>query len=219
MSRRRPPLRKLPLLDRGGENDYRHSMGLPNKLTAVRLVLSPVIFLVFFIPLWTGKLSVASVPVLWVLFLTIETTDILDGHLARLWDQVSEIGKLLDPFADVISRLTYFLCFTGIGLMPIWILAVLVYREVAITFLRLVMSRRGIAMGASIWGKLKAVTYAVSGVVGFLVISLERLSLFPFFTKPGTDLAVGLFVLAAVTSVGSFVTYLRTVLQSEQQAR
>lgn len=191
-------------------------MGLPNKLTVVRLILSPLLFVVFFIPAWTGHFRVSSVIVIWIVFIVIETTDILDGHLARKWDQISDVGKVLDPFADVVSRITYFICFTGVGVMPIWVLTILIYRELGVTFLRLLQIRKGIAMAASVWGKLKAVTYAVSGVAGFIVVSLDRLSWLTSALATFKLLAQLVFVLAAVASVGSFFAYLNSILKSQK---
>jgi len=193
-------------------------MGLPNKLTIVRLILSPLLFVAFFIPVWSGSFQIASIALVWFFFLVIETTDILDGHLARKWDQISDIGKVLDPFADVVSRMTYFICFTGVGVMPIWVLTILIYRELAVTFMRLLQIRKGIAMAASVWGKLKAVTYAVSGVAGFLVISFSRLGWLSTLKPTFTLLAQIIFVLAAVASVGSFLTYVGAIRKSEKPA-
>lgn len=191
-------------------------MGLPNKLTIVRLILSPLLFVIFFIPVWTGSYAIPSLVVVWVFFLIIETTDVLDGHLARKWDQISDIGKVLDPFADVISRITYFICFTAIGLMPIWVLTILIYREFAVTFLRLLQIRKGVAMAASMWGKLKAVTYSVSGVAGLLVVTLDRASWLPTVQGPLTVLTRIIFILAAIASVGSFFTYVRAIRRGEK---
>lgn len=191
-------------------------MGLPNKLTVVRLILAPLLFVVFFVPIWVGSLEAVSVIVLWVFFLVIETTDVLDGHLARKWDQISDVGKVLDPFADVVSRITYFVCFTAVGIMPVWVLIILIYRELAATFLRLLQIRKGVAMAASMWGKLKAVTYTVSGLAGFVVISLERLGWLAG-ARPTLKLLTQLiFILAAIASVGSFLTYLAAVLKSQK---
>lgn len=193
-------------------------MGVPNKLTIVRLILSPLLFVAFFIPEWSGSLQIVSIALVWLFFLIIETTDILDGHLARKWDQISDIGKVLDPFADVVSRITYFICFTGVGVMPIWVLTILIYRELAVTFMRLLQIRKGVAMAASIWGKLKAVTYAVSGVAGFLVISFSRLGWLPDLNSIFTLLARIVFVLAAAASIGSFLTYVSAIRKSEKPA-
>ena len=174
--------------------------------------------MVFYFPVWTGLFNKGSVLICALILIAIETTDILDGHLARKWDQISDIGKVLDPFADVVSRMTYFICFTGVGVMPVWVLAILIYRELAITFMRLLQFRKGVALAASMWGKMKAVTYAVSGVAGLLVVSFERLSVFGGTLRLFVLIAQIIFIFAAVASVGSFLTYLNAILRSERTA-
>jgi len=63
-----------------------------------------------------------------------ELSDFVDGRLARRDNQVTAFGKLFDPFADVISRVTYFLAFASIGIMPLWVFLVVLYREFGILF-------------------------------------------------------------------------------------
>ena len=70
-----------------------------------------------------GLSPVVSVVVLWSLFILIELSDLLDGAAARKLNTVSGFGKLFDPFADVFARLTYFVCFSYTGIMPLWILS------------------------------------------------------------------------------------------------
>ncbi len=150
---------------------------------------------------------VGSVIVLWLLGVLAEITDMLDGIIARRNGEVTDLGKVLDPFADVITRITYFLCFTGIGIMPIWILTILVYRELGITFLRMIMIRNGIAMPANIWGKSKAITYMVAGIAGLSVVTIQRTGLFSGWIDPVRLVALIIFVLAGAASIGSFLTY------------
>jgi CDP-diacylglycerol--glycerol-3-phosphate 3-phosphatidyltransferase len=140
-----------------------------------------------------------------------EISDAVDGYIARKYNMVTDLGKILDPFSDVISRVTFFICFTFTGIMPLWTLLVIIYRELAITFLRMMMMGRGTAMAASIWGKAKAVTYSVSGVLGLLLISVYRLGL--KFDGIGVfeTIVKGVFILAALASALSFMTYFFTV--------
>lgn len=150
-----------------------------------------------------------SIVLIVALFAASELTDFLDGYFARKLQLVTDIGKVIDPFADVMSRLTYFFCFTMSGLMPAWIFLILLYRELGITFLRMLMIRRGIAMAASVWGKAKAVTYALGGVLGLVYIVLFRLS--PRLSMLGAlkTAVVGVFILGALSSIISFVIYIR----------
>jgi CDP-diacylglycerol---glycerol-3-phosphate 3-phosphatidyltransferase len=184
-------------------------MNLANTLTVTRLVLSPVFFLVFFVPVWTGMFSVTSVVLLWILVAVIEFTDIADGKVARSRDEITDLGKVLDPFADVISRLTYFTCFTATGLMPVWILMLLMYREFGIVFIRLLMIKKGVAMAARKGGKMKAVFYAFSGVAGMILVSVVRTGFFAGFFDVLYYIAIAIYVVAVALSLGSFLDYIQ----------
>ena len=80
-------------------------------------------------------------------------------------------------FADSLSRLTYFLCFTIAGIMEVWIFLILLYRDLSVSFIRLIMARKGTIMSARISGKVKAWVYAISGFVGLGILTFYELSL------------------------------------------
>lgn len=181
-------------------------MNLPNKITAFRILISPLFFILFFLPQWTGFPPVPAVGLMWFLFIIGEISDILDGYFARKLGLVGDIGKLLDPFADVISRLTYFLCFIVIGLMPIWAFLIIMYREFGILFLRLLMLKKGIALGARIGGKIKAVIYAIAGVAGLLHVTRDWLEI-PLFEAELEIIVFVIFIIAALAAVISFADY------------
>ncbi len=183
-------------------------MNLPNKLTIGRLILSPVFFLFYFIPLWTDKYYTFSVPFLIAIFLGIEISDFLDGFIARKYNLVSDIGKVLDPFADVVSRLTYFLCFASTGIMPLWIFLILMYRELGIIFFRMLMIKKGIVVAASLWGKLKAITYALAGFIGVFLVSILRMNIWKDIAPVIQTVLLIVFILAAFASVASFSVYI-----------
>jgi CDP-diacylglycerol--glycerol-3-phosphate 3-phosphatidyltransferase len=91
-------------------------MSLPMILTWGRIGLAPVFFLFY-------QLAGGGSPLLliwvWACFIAIEVSDLLDGHLARMFKQETELGKVLDPFADSLSRLTYFVALAGSGILPL----------------------------------------------------------------------------------------------------
>ncbi len=200
-------------------------MNWPNKLTVLRIILSPVFFIFYFLPDWTGafgggvasagsvipavsRISIISTVAVVLIFIIIEVSDVLDGLIARRFGLVTDIGKVIDPFADVMSRMTYFFCFTLSGLMPAWIFLVLIYRELGATFLRMLMIRKGVAMAASMWGKAKAVTYAVGGILGVIhFVVLHLLSDLELLLEGIALAAVVVFALGALSSVLSFGTY------------
>jgi CDP-diacylglycerol--glycerol-3-phosphate 3-phosphatidyltransferase len=190
-------------------------MTLPNKLTLGRLALTPLYFIVFFVFIKNNYYPVPGLVLLWIIFIISEITDVLDGHIARKMNLVSDIGKLMDPFADVIARVTYFLCFFSIGLMPLWALIIIIWREYSIMFIRTLIAKEGTALAASVWGKSKAVMYFVSGVVAHVVITLNIL-LKNYQYKDFTDLLLYvLFVLAAISALLSFLDYLHKYTKTE----
>lgn len=205
-------------------------MNIPTQLTVVRMVLTPLFLVLFFIPAWLGGgdlqpiFNQISAWSLLAIFAICELTDILDGHIARKYDMVTDLGKVLDPFSDVIIRVTYFLCFTMVGLMPVWAFAIIIYREFGILLVRMLAMKQGIALAANIWGKGKAVLYAVSAIAGLIFVFVDRVFWDGLITvaESGPDALSGvqkdvvawvvpslqgLFVLSAVVSLISFLTY------------
>ncbi|MBN2508870.1 MAG: CDP-diacylglycerol--glycerol-3-phosphate 3-phosphatidyltransferase [Spirochaetales bacterium] len=189
-------------------------MNLPNKITLFRIFITPVYFLFFFSNAWFGAPALVSVLAPWFLWAVIEASDIVDGIIARRRNLVTDLGKVMDPFADVLSRVTYFLCFAYAGIMPVWMFAIILYRELGITFLRMVMLQKGTVVAASIWGKLKAVSYGLSGVVGLIVISTHRLPFLSSYATIAGTVGLVVFSVAVFSSVASFLTYLGPIIRS-----
>jgi CDP-diacylglycerol--glycerol-3-phosphate 3-phosphatidyltransferase len=146
-------------------------MKTANAFTLTRVVLAPVFFIVYFVPVWTGRLAGASAYILIPLLVFMEFTDFLDGYFARRQHEVSDFGKLFDPFADVIVHLTTFTCFmTSYGpdinrYLPPAIFMLIIYREFTMNFLRMVAAKKGTAIAARKGGKLKTVFYVATGFV------------------------------------------------------
>ena len=86
-----------------------------------------------------------------------ELTDMFDGYIARRDNIITDVGKLLDPLSDSVSRFLFFFAFGYIGLFPIWLVLALFLRDIIVAYIRTYMSLSGIAMGARFSGKLKAV--------------------------------------------------------------
>jgi CDP-diacylglycerol---glycerol-3-phosphate 3-phosphatidyltransferase len=179
-------------------------MNLPMILTWGRIFLAPVFFILY-------ELAGTHSPVLlvgaWAAFIIIEVSDLLDGHFARLFKQESELGKVLDPFADSLSRLTYFIAFTGSGIMPLWILLILVYRDISVAYIRVMTSTRNVMMSARTSGKLKAWLYAFAGGGGLAVYSINRLGWLAGYQGIFQEAAFILFLLAAGAALWSLTDY------------
>jgi CDP-diacylglycerol--glycerol-3-phosphate 3-phosphatidyltransferase len=196
-------------------------MKLADKVTSLRLVLAPVFFIVYLlprlIPSWPAAGGTWTVPVLWAIFVVSELTDMLDGLLARRRGETSDFGKLFDPFADTLTQLTYFLCFVIDGIFPAPLYLLVLYREYSILFVRNLMLKKGVAMGARITGKVKTVTYILAAALALLAASLTRLSLpGPLFGV--TIAARAVFLLSVVLSVLSFMDYLSVYRKAPEPA-
>ncbi len=176
-----------------------------DKLTMSRIFLSPIFFAVYFIP---GIPKVPAIIVLWILFAAIELSDLLDGAVARSTKSVSGFGKLFDPFADVMARMTYFVCFTFSGIMPLWAFLVILYREFGILFIRMLLVEKGITMGARPGGKAKAVLYMVSGMLSLALFSIELLGWFPSLLSSFRAFIMISYIVSVLLSVVSFIDYL-----------
>ena len=190
-------------------------MTLPNKLTISRLFTAPLVFLAWYIPINLGYFPRTGTVLLWVLFILSELTDILDGHFARSRGQVSDIGKLMDPFSDVFLRITYFTCFVGAGLMPIWTLIIILWRELAIMFIRMLLAREGVALAANKGGKLKSFLYFVSGFGGLFALTLRSWRFDSGWLSQVERVSAIFFIVAAAASLISFADYFRYYLKTD----
>jgi CDP-diacylglycerol---glycerol-3-phosphate 3-phosphatidyltransferase len=179
-------------------------MTVPMALTAGRIALAPVFFLLY-------ELAVHGSPYLLIgvclVFALIEVSDLLDGLVARTLNQESEIGKVLDPCADSLSRLTYFVAFAGSGMLPLWILLVLIYRDIGVAYIRVMVSHGKVLLPARTSGKIKAWIYAFAGIGGIVEFALNKLGWFPQSQGSVHAAVLGLFILAAAVAVWSLVDY------------
>jgi CDP-diacylglycerol--glycerol-3-phosphate 3-phosphatidyltransferase len=186
-------------------------MTLANKITFLRVILSPVFFFVYFLPEWFSFPSVAAAVMLILLFVIIELTDLFDGMVARSRNEVSDTGKILDPFADSFSRLTYFICFAGSGFMPLWAFLLIMYRDLAVAFIRQLVSRKGVSMPARLSGKMKAWFYALSGIGGLAVYAASAFSVSDSVYHAVYTAAYVSFVVSAAVAVWTLADYSRVL--------
>ncbi len=205
------PLTDIPLDIKDGAEDTQR-MTLADKLTFSRIIMAPLFFVIYllphFFPDWPYAAGIWTLPVLWALFIASEISDLLDGKIARARNEVSDFGKLFDPFSDVLVRITYFLCFVIDGIFPVPLLLIVLYREFSIQFVRTLMMKKGVAMGARMSGKVKAVTYMASGAIALLAETVFRLGC---AGTPFTILkiiSIIIFTIGAVMAVTSFLEYL-----------
>ncbi len=178
-------------------------MKLPNQLTLFRIVLSPV-FIVFF-----SLGSAWSLMVCILIAALFEISDFLDGMLARKYEQVTDFGKLMDPFADSISRFTIYLCFLGAGLAPIWMIAVFFYRDVLVSVIRVFSIKSGVVVSARRSGKIKAWIQAISIFTVLFVLVFNHLNYFQTLLTPKSSSFIiqGAITLAMLVTLWSALDY------------
>lgn len=140
-------------------------MNLPNKLTVLRILMVPVFVVVMMLPASLVSSTVTGIVGV-VLFILASLTDMLDGKIARKYNLITDFGKLMDPLADkfmVIGALTVIVYrYDSIRPFFIWALLLVVFRELAVTSLRLVASSSGgVVVAANMLGKIKTVTQII----------------------------------------------------------
>lgn len=176
-------------------------------LTLLRIFLSPIFPILYLEREWLGIPLVWLPYILLLLLIICECSDVLDGMLARKRNEVTELGKVLDPMADSITHISLFLTFTqGIVGLPLLLVLVFLYRDLFISTLRTLCALRGVALAARFSGKMKAVLQAS---VAFLIILL----MIPYSTGLITlqqfqgisVFAVGVAALYTLISVGDYV--------------
>ena len=138
-------------------------MNLPNKLTMLRIILTPV----FLAVLYWGFPGADYVAL--AIFIIASLTDLLDGKIARKYNLVTDFGKFADPLADKILVVAAMLWFVECGRMPAWMVMIVITREFAVSGLRMIASDNGRVIAAGWSGKVKTASTMVCIVVMLLM--------------------------------------------------
>lgn len=101
-------------------------------------------------------------------FILASLTDFADGYIARHCDQVTDFGKFMDPLADKVLVVTAMLWFVQCGRLPAWAVAVVIFREFAVSGMRLIAAERGRVIAAGWSGKVKTASTMVGLCLMFL---------------------------------------------------
>ena len=129
---------------------------LPNSLTMLRVASAPVFLVLFFGDFFSPQYEWLRLVLCLALAITSEVSDGLDGYFARKYRQVSDFGKLMDPYADSVFRLTALFSFAGSGhrWVSLWMVVVLLYRGVLTSVVRTFAMKRGVVVAARPAGQL-----------------------------------------------------------------
>ena len=188
----------------------------PIAVTTSRFVLSPFFFIAHqsLLPYLQREERIAEpfpiilLLLLWLFFVLIELSDIIDGKLARKRSQVSNAGKVLDPLADLFSKVTYFTCFVVSEVLPVWMFILIIYRELVMVALRMLLSINGIAFAARFHGKFKAFCYFIMS--GLTLLMYSMMLFFPGHPIIAISRLVVWkgFLIATIISLASLMGYL-----------
>ena len=142
-------------------------MNVPNRLTCLRIFLAVVFMALLFAEGAFYKSLALAV------FLAASFTDFLDGRIARRKGQVTRFGKLMDPVADKLLTVSAFVMFVQLGLVPGWMVVLVIMRDVLITGVRLAVPSQGDWQAARLSGKQKT-ALQFSFIVATLVFLILR---------------------------------------------
>ena len=185
-------------------------LNLPNQITAARLVISVLVFLAIMVGYFWWAL---------ILFLLAAGTDWVDGYVARKYNLVTQLGRILDPFADkiLICGCFIFLAAEPNSEIEAWMTVVVVGRELLVTALRSFLEQKGADFSSTMSGKLKMVFQCVAVVASLYLLTHQT-------TKPAywlENLTLGIALIAVFMTVKSgteYVTKAIELVHSEQDA-
>ncbi len=145
-------------------------MNTANKLTLLRVVLVPV-FMAFMLTEGTAW-QIAALAV----FIIASLTDMIDGKIARKYNQITTFGKFADPLADKMLITAAFLVFLQKGVINSWAVMIVMAREFMVAGVRLAAVAEGTVIAASIWGKLKTVSQMAAVIIALIVLNIPSLN-------------------------------------------
>ncbi len=172
-------------------------MNLPNKLTVFRMLMVPVFLFLFCVPLPISDTALRII--IATVFAVVSLTDMIDGKIARKYNMITDFGKFMDPLADkflVISAcLGIIVKFDYIRPVFVWAAAIVIFREFAVTSLRMIAANKsGLVIAAAWLGKVKTTTQMIC----IICVLLEPVIL-PF--KPFTEWHILSYATTAIMTI------------------
>ena len=171
-------------------------MNLPNRLTIFRMLLVPLMVVVFSFDAWLPGWNYWAAGI----FFVADMTDIVDGYIARKRNQITNFGKLMDPIADKLLFCSAFISMTYNGMLNPLLCIIFVGREIIVSGFRLVTAGSGKVIAANWLGKLKSTLQ----VIAILATLLGN----PIFSRWNFPFDFGVMCTAAVFTIWSAVDYI-----------
>ena len=202
-------------------------MNLPTKITFSRIIATVLLIIALFVLSVIPNFKVEALGdtrfnvvflVLFGFFVIASYTDHLDGKLARKNNQVTDLGKFLDPVADklLVNTMTIFLCAPAVfapyaagvqtAFFPVWCVILMIARDTVVDALRFIAAQKGVVIAANIFGKLKTVLQMVA-IGAVLLNDFPFHYMYPTNTSPYLTVTMFLVYLATLVSLISGVIY------------
>lgn len=186
---------------------------LPNQLTLSRILLAPLIIALLYFPsFWTCFFA-------GLLFIVAAFTDLFDGYLARKGNQITSLGKFLDPLADKVLISSVLIMLVQNGWVQAWIAIVIICRDIMVTGLRAIAADEGIVISADKYGKAKTVLQIVALTpliwhygwrIGSFTLPVHEIGIFTLYLA---------LILTVVSGVNYFLSFQRVWKDSSSQDR
>ena len=197
-------------------------MNLPNRLTVFRIILVPVVILVYIFPyaqvgieprmFTVGSVNISVINLIALAIYAVAAfTDFLDGHIARSRNMQTTFGKFADPIADKMLTTTMFLLFLSRGIIPVVPVIIMVCRDTVVDGCRMLAASNGKVVSAQMMGKLKT-------VLQMLTIALILLNNLPFelWGLPVSELMLWFSAFVSLASGISYFSQLKgDILESK----
>lgn len=193
----------------------KNTMSIPNLLTYCRIIIVPLIVLCFFVE---GRLH-SSDAARWsalALFTIASITDFFDGYLARIWNQTSNIGKMLDPIADKLLVASILLLVAADGTIAgwsIWAAIIILCREILVSGLREYLADLKISVPVSVLAKYKTAVQMIA--LGFLLAGPAGEKVLPYTTEIGITLLWIAAIITMITGYDYFRAGLKHIVDDE----
>lgn len=169
---------------------------LPNIFTIGRILATPLFIYLLFLG------GANTYPIALTIFILAGISDILDGYLARRLQVESRLGKMLDPVADKILVLSAFASFVTMDLIYLWMVILIILRDIAITTMRYILEKKNMPMVTSPKAKGKTAVQVSSVIIILAYLSMQSYGVVWF-----TNLVENLHIILVVM----YITVLFTV--------
>ena len=146
-------------------------MNLPNKLAMLRMILIIPFVLIMQVGLTTDNLALEIFMrlIATIIFVGAAITDYFDGKIARKYNMITNLGTWIDPLADKLLVISAMVVFTKYDRLSLWIVLIIIFRELLITGLRSIVAAEGVVIAAETLGKWKTTTQMIALTIMILL--------------------------------------------------